>query len=69
MRPDELFDQADLRPTDGGYEVHLPASDDAWALARVFVEEEAECCPFFDWDVYEDNGMIIVRAETGTARS
>ena len=67
VRPDLLLDRAELRVADDGYEARLPASDEMWALATAFIEEEARCCPFFAWEVTETNDAIIVRADTRTA--
>lgn len=68
-RPDVFFDRAEWRSADDGYEARLPATDDEWALANAFVEEEAACCPFFAFDLREEDGVIIIRAarQSGTA--
>ncbi len=61
VRPDEFFGRAEYRATDDGFEARLPASDETWRLANTFIEEEAECCPFFSTELSDEGDTIVVR--------
>ncbi len=62
---DRLLHHGTLEPTEGGYEIRLPAGEGAWALANEFADEESECCPSLAIEIEADPEATVVRAWFG----
>jgi hypothetical protein len=65
---DGLFARlADQRKTSGGQEfVFRGDPDELWTQVSLFVDEEAQCCPFFTFEQIEQADGVLLRL-TGKA--
>lgn len=59
---DRLLEHGEFVSTANGYEVRLPRTEDAWRLANAFAEEEAACCPSFEFEVRERADAVALLA-------
>ena len=59
---DRLLEDAGYQSTERGYEIQLARGEQQWTLANQFIEEEAQCCASFGFEVTEDEDAIVVRA-------
>ncbi len=59
---DVLFAEAtaEIAATDGA-EYRFHASPGTWERIEAFVREEGECCPFFAFEEWEEDGEIVLR--------
>ncbi len=44
-----------------GAEFRFDASDGMWERVTAFVAEERECCPFFAFEQWEEDGEVVLR--------
>ena len=44
-----------------GAEFRFEAKADTWERVETFVEEEGECCPFFAFEQWEEDGEVVLR--------
>ena len=60
---DKLFDQlAEQRQTAAGQEfVFRGDPDELWSDVSTFVDEEAQCCPFFTFEQVEQPEGVLLR--------
>ena len=60
---DKLFDQlAEQRQTAAGQEfVFRGDPDELWSEVSTFVDEEAQCCPFFTFEQVEQPEGVLLR--------
>jgi hypothetical protein len=60
--PDAFLALARSQTTvDGGATFRFEATPGLWERMRVFIEEEGECCPFFAFEQWEEDGEVILR--------
>ena len=44
-----------------GGEFRFEAGPGMWERVSTFVEEEGECCPFFSFEQWEEDGEVVLR--------
>ncbi len=61
-QPDALFAHARSQEgRDDGAEFRFEAKPGMWERVTTFVEEEDECCPFFAFEQWEEEGEVVLR--------
>ena len=59
---DRFLDEARSQVTkENSAEFRFEAQPDTWERINTFIEEEAECCPFFAFEQYEDGKDVVLR--------
>ena len=60
--PDGFLDAArSQRTLSNGAEFRFEADDGTWQRVSTFVDEEGECCPFFAFEQWEEDGNVVLR--------
>ena len=60
--PDKFLDEAfDQRATTMGIEYRFVRTDGLWERAKVFIVEEASCCPFLAFEMAEQDQTLLLR--------
>ena len=47
--------------TESGSELRFEAAPGMWERVETFIDEERECCPFFAFEVWEEDGEVVLR--------
>ena len=47
--------------TESGAEFRFEAAEGMWERIETFIAEERECCPFFAFEVWEEDGELVLR--------
>ena len=62
VTPDALFAEALAETTlENGAEYRFQAKPGMWERVSLFVDEEKECCPFFDYEQIEEGDEVVLR--------
>ncbi len=60
--PDALFaDVLSEETLPNGAEYHFESKPGLWERVSAFVDEEKECCPFFNFEQIEEGDEIVLR--------
>jgi hypothetical protein len=60
--PEDFFAAAnDQQVLPNGYELRFEAGPGMPARVNTFIDEEGQCCPFFAFEQWEEDGQIVVR--------
>lgn len=60
--PDKLLGCAKSQTTlENGTEFRFDVVDGMWARVSTFVSEERDCCPFFAFEQWEEDGSVVLR--------
>jgi hypothetical protein len=49
------------RTTESGSEFRFEAAPGMWERVETFIAEERDCCPFFAFEVWEEDGEVVLR--------
>lgn len=59
---DRLLMDGTFEPAEAGYVIRLPPTEQHWALANQFAEEEAACCAALALSIAEEDSAIVLTA-------
>jgi hypothetical protein len=59
--PDKFLDDAFAQEsTPTGMEYRFQRTDEMWERVQIFIQEEAQCCPFFAFEVAEREQDLVL---------
>lgn len=68
--PDGLLGEAVLQVTkENSSEFRFAAKADTWERIVKFIEEEADCCPFFAFEQFEEGDEVVLRITRPEAKA
>lgn len=67
--PGAFLDLARRTDIESGAEFRFVSAGGLWERVETFVAEERECCPFFAFEQWEEDGAVVLRITTPTEQS